>query len=82
MQSICGVNATKGDMAGYVSTLHRDACALAKSVDEIDSGRGKAGYVCTLCGDACALAQSVDDIYIQTKSALSSLVRARCTRPN
>ena len=51
------------------------------------SGRGKAGYICVLRGNACALVRSVDDIYIyiyiyiQTKSPLSSLVRARCAHP-
>ena len=49
------------------------------SVDEIDSGRGKAGYVCALRGDACALARSVDDIYtnkIGTDFASKGLLRS------
>ena len=74
-KAFCGASARSEKRHGQL---------LARSsVDEINSGRGKAGYVCALRGDACALARSVDDIsYIQTKSALSSLVRARCACPN
>ena len=73
IQSICGASATRRGTA-------------ARSVDEIDSGIGEEARPATFarCSGTHAhwRGRLMTNIYIQTKSALSLLVRARCARPN